>query len=216
MRAARHPEPAVRAEAIRLALGYDDAQLDAMALTRVTDGHRAVRLAAVELAVRRRSPAAFTALDDAMNQEEFLSRDAEELRAWCAALASFGSIRAVPALSRLLAPTLLGRIMPSVDANLAAIEALGAIDHDHARAQLEKALRSLNKTVRAAARRALDQSALLKLRDVPTPVEEPSASSVALVPMRSPTEPQPENFEHEVRGVIASLFDDEGPGGGHR
>ena len=42
------------------------------------------------------------AMDAAMAQDDFVSRDAEELRAWCSTLTALISFRAVPALSRLL------------------------------------------------------------------------------------------------------------------
>jgi HEAT repeat protein len=212
-RAVRHPEPAVRAEALRVARTYDDGQVDGLAIGRLADPDRAVRLAAVEIARQRRSPELFAAVDEAMVQEDFVGRDAEELRAWCSAVTAMASYRAVPALSRLLAPSLLGRIMPSVDANLAAIEALGTIDHPQARAQLTKALRSLNKTVRGAAKRALEQSEFLGYRDPEAPPAEAAEPARALVRVAQP--PTPEAFNQEVRGVIASLFDDDEGAGGH-
>jgi hypothetical protein len=214
IRAIRHPEAVVRAEALRLALAYDDPQLDALVCARLADSDRAVRLAALTLAEQRKGDDIAAAMDVAMTQDDFVSRDAEELRAWCSTLTALISFRAVPALSRLLQPTLLSRIAPSVEANLAALEALGTIDHPAARAQLTKALRSLNKTVRTAAKRALEQSELVGFRGAEAPPEDTRALAALPMPTRLVEPPTTEAFGHEVRGVLANLFGDaeDGPG----
>jgi hypothetical protein len=208
IRAIRHPEAVVRAEALRLALAYDDPQLDALVCTRLADSDRGVRLAALALAEQRKGDDIAAAMDVAMTQDDFVSRDAEELRAWCSTLTALISFRAVPALSRLLQPTLLSRIAPSVEANLAALEALGTIDHPAARAQLTKALRSLNKTVRTAAKRALEQSELVGFRGAEAPAEDVRALAALPMPTRLVEPPTTEAFGDEVRGVLANLFGD--------
>jgi hypothetical protein len=208
LRAMRHPEAVVRADALRLALLYEDQQLDAVVAARLPDSNRAVRMAALAFARQRRGTAMAAALDQIMAQDDFASRDGEELRAWCSTITAQLSYRAVPALSRLLRPNLLNRLALSEEAMLAAIEALGTIDHPAARTQLEKELRALNKNVRSAAKRALERSGLAGFRTSAEAEAGEAAQPAAPPPMRASEAPTPEALGREVRGVMASLFGD--------
>lgn len=149
-----HENAQVRIAAVGLLRGFREGTADRLLAGAIMDPDLSVRLAAIRVAAARRSQPCLFALRDLVGAEDFVQADPRLIRLATLAYARLAGDGALPVLGKLMKPGFFAALK-SMDAQLAAIVALGALGTPAARALLEDGARSLNRAVREACKKAL-------------------------------------------------------------
>lgn len=153
-----HQNPQVRIAAVALLRGFREGTADRLLSRAIEDPDLNVRLAAIRVAAARRSQPCMLALRELIAAETFPEADPRLIRLATLAYARLAGDGALPILGKLMKPGFFASLR-SMDPQLAAIVALGAIGTPAAHALLEEGAKSLNRVVREACKKALQGAA---------------------------------------------------------
>lgn len=149
-----HHNAQIRIAAVGLLRGFREGTADRLLARAIEDSDLNVKLAAIRVAAARRSQPCLLALRELIAAEDFAEADPRLVRLATLAYARLAGDGALPILGKLMKPGFFAALR-SMDPQLAAIVALGAIGTPAARALLEEGARSLNRAVREACKKAL-------------------------------------------------------------
>lgn len=153
-----HEHPSVRARALDLLTGYQGGLVDDLIAKAIRDEDANVRSMACRIACQRKNVRASEALANSLKHDDLDNRDPDELKSMAAAYAVIGGAQAIPLLKGILEDSsTLGLRKSTTEMKIGVSYALGIIGTEAAHEVLKSGRRTLNFSVRAACKDALEK-----------------------------------------------------------